>query len=151
MSALTSDKTQLLSLNFHSHKVGSHSPLITQTERAFAQVKKKQCSLRANPLKWTECELPESLERLTSATFLTSCYQAYPAATLPLGHSSYAHTITNSHTCAQTHRYAAKGSLAPRSCSEKHQTGLVGLSPSCPAFLLQGSRERCGEKATGQK
>lgn len=59
--------------------------------------------LKVHPLKQTECELTASSERLTSVTFLTSYYWGYPAAMLPLGHWSYAHTITNSHTCIQTH------------------------------------------------
>lgn len=51
----------------------THLNSLRYREEASIQVN-VHCLSKANSLKWTECELAASSERLTSATFLTSYY-----------------------------------------------------------------------------
>lgn len=113
----------------------------THTQSASTQVT-VCCLLKANPLKWTECELTASSERLTSATFLTSYYWGYPATTLPLGHWSYAHTITNSHT-GYKHTLAYKAKGTGTNTKKMHTEtliwacGIVTILPGIPTTVCQ--------------
>lgn len=76
----------LYSYSTHTH---------TNTKRASTLIN-RHCLLKANPLKWTECELTASSERLTSATFLTSYYWENRAAgSLEL--CTHNHKFTHSH------------------------------------------------------
>lgn len=131
------------------HQMIQHSHThIYCTHRASTQVNtlNAYCLLMANPLKRTECELTASLKRLTSATFLTSYYWEYPAATLPPGHWSYAHTITNSHVCVWTHTdIQLKEHIQTHEwCTQKHNFKACWIIAFLPDISVLCARGGCG-------
>lgn len=92
--------------------------------------------LKANPVKWTECELETSLGKLTSATFQTSHYGGglvgCPAAALPHG---------SPELCTHNHKFTrCMQKYGVRACGRRTRCAEKTLIRACEIVTIPGSR-----------
>lgn len=98
--------------------------------------------LKANPVKWTECELETSLGKLTSATFQTSHYGGgCPAAALPHG---------SPELCTHNHKFTRWiQKYGVHACGRRTRCAEKTLIRPCEIVTIPGSRCQMALKLEG--